>query len=212
MSKTETHPLPHQSKKFRKPEKLEAIMNATYRAVASKGFAQISMNDIAIEAGEHKSLLFYYFKNKDQLFLELFHYLSQKYVDMIFDIVSHPASVDKKLTKGFKIFHQFMVDEPKWLLMILELIVHSTHKPEYRAEVISLYKQLMGLIGSGISDAKKSKEIKRHFDDDVVSSLIIATLTGLGVLYVLDSQAMDFSKAYQYYKEMVDNFIKTEKT
>ena len=99
MSKTETHPLLHQSKKFRKPEKLEAIMNATYRAVASKGFAQISMNDIAIEAGEHKSLLFYYFKNKDQLFLELFHYLSQKYVDMIFDIVSHPASVDKKLTK-----------------------------------------------------------------------------------------------------------------
>jgi AcrR family transcriptional regulator len=199
------------TKEFRKPEKIEAILDATCRVMAQKGFAQISMNDIATEANEHKSLLFYYFKNKDQLFLELFHYLSRKYVDMISDIVELPINFDQKLTRGINTFHQFMVDEPKWFLMVLELIVHSTHQPENKSEVLTLYNQLMGLIRSGFEEARNSKEIKRKFNDDVVSSLIISTLIGLGVLNVLDNQATDFPKAYQYFKEIVDNFIKMKK-
>ena len=197
-------------KKFRKPEKIESILDATCNVMARKGFAQISMNDIAKEAGEHKSLLFYYFRNKDQLFLELFHHLSRKYVDMISDIVSLPINFDEKLAKGINAFHQFMADEPKWFLMILELIVHSTHQPENKANVLALYTQLMGLIGSGFAEARKSKEITRKFDDDVVSSLILSTCIGLGVLNVLDKQATDFPKAYHYLKEIVDNFIKIE--
>ncbi len=198
------------TKKFRKPEKIEAILDATCAVMAQKGFAQISMNDIAKEAGEHKSLLFYYFKNKDQLFLELFHHLSRKYVDMIADIVSLPISFDEKLAKGINAFHQFMADEPKWFIMILELIVHSTHQPENKAKIITLYTQLMDLIRSGFAEARNSNEIKRKFDDDVVSSLIISTSIGLGVLNALDSQTTDFPKAYQYFKEIVDNFIKME--
>jgi len=137
--------------------------------------------------------------------------LSRKYVDMITDIVELPINFDEKLIKGFNTFHQFMKDDPEWLLMILELIVHSTHKPENKSEVIKLYKQLMFLISTGFSEARNSKEIKRKFDDDVASSLIIATMIGLGVLNVLDAQAADFSKAYEYYKEMVGNFIKMKK-
>lgn len=198
-------------KKFRKPEKVESILDATCNVMARKGFAQISMNDIATEAGEHKSLLFYYFKNKDQLFLELFHHLSRRYVEMISDVIELPIDFSEKLTMGINTFHQYMADEPKWFLMILELIVHSTHQPENKAKVLGLYSELMGLIGSGFAEARKSKEIKRKFDDDVVSSLILATCIGLGVLNSLDNQATDFPKAYQYFKEIVDNFIKMEK-
>lgn len=200
------------SKKFRKPEKIEAILDAACKVMARKGFAQISMNDIAKEAGEHKSLLFYYFKSKDQLFLELFHYLSRKYVDMISDIVALPINFDEKLTKGFNTFHQFMVDDPEWLLMILELIVHSTHDPENRSEVITLNKQLMALIGSGFAEVRNANGIEKKFDEDVVSSLIIAMMIGLGVLNVMDKQATDFSKAYKYFKDMVDSFIKMKRT
>ncbi len=129
---------------------------------------------------------------------------------LISDIVSLPINFDEKLAKGINAFHQFMADEPKWFLMILELIVHSTHQPENKATVITLYKQLMDLIRSGFTEARNADEIKRKFDDDAVSSLILSTCIGLGVLNVLDEQATDFPKAYHYLKEIVDNFIKIE--
>ena len=198
-------------KPFRKPEKIEAILDAACKVMARKGFAQVSMNDIAKEAGEHKSLLFYYFKNKDQLFLELFHHLSRKYVDMISDIAELPNDFDDKLAKGFNTFHQFMTDDPEWLLMILELIVHSNHNPENKSDVISLYQRLMVLIGSGFTEAEKLRMQERKIDGQVVSSLIIAMMIGLGVLNVLDKQATDFSKAYTYFKDMVDYFIKMKR-
>ena len=40
-----------------------------------------------------------------------------------------------------------------------------------------------------------------------MSSLIVATLIGLGVLFILDKQATDFSLAYSYFQHMLEDFL-----
>jgi AcrR family transcriptional regulator len=48
---------PSTSGAYRKPEKVEAIIRAASRAVAKKGYAQVSLRDVAEGAGVPKSLL-----------------------------------------------------------------------------------------------------------------------------------------------------------
>jgi AcrR family transcriptional regulator len=55
-------------------EKRDKIINAALREFAVNGFQKASTNEIAKNAGITKSLLFYYFSSKQELFEFLFHY------------------------------------------------------------------------------------------------------------------------------------------
>ena len=52
-------------------DKQERIINAGYKVFASNTYKKSPVNEIALEAGISKSLLFFYFKNKKELYLFL---------------------------------------------------------------------------------------------------------------------------------------------
>ena len=52
-------------------EKQEAIINAGYRVFSENSYKKSPMSEIADAAGISKSLLFYYFHNKKELYLFL---------------------------------------------------------------------------------------------------------------------------------------------
>ena len=195
-----------QNKTFRKPEKIEDFLLAACRVMTQKGYAQLSMRDIAVEAGSHKSLLYHYFKNKDELFLELFRFLNQRYVNIIEEVAILPEPIPKKLKTGFQEFQKFVEAEPKWILMIIDITVQAVQKSESKKEVISLYSRLMDLITRTFTEGRNNKEVEKKFDDQVISSLILATLMGLGVFYVMDKKLVNFPKAYQYFLKMITQF------
>lgn len=53
------------------PEKQQAILNAGYRVFSQNSYKKSPMQEIADTAGISKSLLFYYFKNKQELYMYL---------------------------------------------------------------------------------------------------------------------------------------------
>ena len=184
---------------YRKPEKAEAMLVACSKLVASKGYAEVSMKDIADEAGVYQSLLHYYFKNKENLFIELFRFLNQKYLDIMSEVASLSVGTEEKLDIAFREFQKFTRKEPKWMLMIMDLIIQSTHKPESKAEVLAFYENVLKLTVKGLSDNGQTGEV----DTKALSALLIANVTGMGVLFTIDPQAIDFSKAWMYFKRML---------
>lgn len=52
-------------------EKQNAIINAGFKVFAGNSYKKSPVNEIALEAGISKSLLFFYFKNKKELYLFL---------------------------------------------------------------------------------------------------------------------------------------------
>ena len=53
-------------------EKQNAIINAGFKVFAKNSYKKSPVNEIAIEAGISKSLLFFYFRNKKELYIFLF--------------------------------------------------------------------------------------------------------------------------------------------
>ena len=192
---------------YRKPEKVEAIIRAASRAVARKGYAQVSLRDVAEGAGVPKSLLHYYFKDKNQLMEALLRFLNRRYVKIIERVARLPLSTSEKLERGFEEFQKFTAREPKWMLILLDLLVQAVHRPESKKEAYSLYEEVTGIIVGVLRKEKEAGGARGEIDEAVMSSLIVATLIGLGVLFILDKQATDFSLAYSYFQQMLEEFL-----
>lgn len=192
---------------YRKPEKVEAIIRAASRAVARKGYAQVSLRDVAEGAGVPKSLLHYYFKDKNQLMEALLRFLNRRYVKIIERVARLPVSTSEKLERGFEEFQKFAAREPKWMLMILDLLVQAVHRPESKKEAYSLYEEVTGIIVGVLQKERDAGGARGEIDEAVMSSLIVATLIGLGVLFILDKQAADFPLAYSYFQQMLEKFL-----
>jgi AcrR family transcriptional regulator len=192
---------------YRKPEKAEAMLVACSRLVGGKGYAEVSMKDIANEAGVHQSLLHYYFENKDNLFLELFRFLRRRYLDIMSEVAYSPVDMEEKLDVGFEAFQDFAKEEPKWMLMVMDLIIQAVHKPESKLEVLSFYNEAANLTKKGLRNKKGADIVGKDLDEEVLSALLIAAMTGLGILFTIDAQATDFSKAWSYFRRMFLDFI-----
>jgi len=192
---------------YRKPEKVEAIIRAASRAVARKGYAQVSLRDVAEGAGVPKSLLHYYFKDKNQLMEALLRYLNRRYIKIIDRVARLPLSTSTKLEKGFEEFQKFTAREPKWMLIILDLLVQAVHRPESKKEAHSLYEEVTGIISRVLQKAKEEEGAREEIDEATMSSLIVATLIGLGVVFILDKQATNFPLAYSYFQQMLEEFL-----
>jgi AcrR family transcriptional regulator len=67
VSESSTHSVPDDAH--------EAIMEATYRALRSHGYADLTMQDIADEAGKSKSLLHYHYDTKQDLLVAFLEHL-----------------------------------------------------------------------------------------------------------------------------------------
>ena len=65
-----------------------AFMEATYRALCTRGYADLTMQDIADETDKSKAALHYHFDGKDDLFREFLAYLHDGFAEKIAD---HPG-------------------------------------------------------------------------------------------------------------------------
>jgi TetR/AcrR family transcriptional regulator len=75
------------------------ILEAAKKVFFSRGFDGTSMQQIANEAGINKSLLHYYFRNKEKLFTTVFAYAFQHFVPQIQEILVSDTSISVKIER-----------------------------------------------------------------------------------------------------------------
>jgi AcrR family transcriptional regulator len=199
------------SPKRSRAEKKEAIIRATSNAVAKKGYAQVSLQDIAQDVGVPKSMLHYYFKDKDTLMMETLRFCNREYITIIEKVAALPLDMNEKVERGLQEFQKFTEQEPTWMMMILDLIIQAVHRPESKKEAALFYEELKVIMAKVLREAKDAKQIKEDFDENVVSILIIATLFGLGVLLTIGQLDTGLSHSCSYFPQMLEGFLGSRK-
>lgn len=80
----------------REAERRLALLKAAFREVAEKGFADVTLDDIARRAGVSKGVTLYYFSSKEDLFRRLFGWLVDSiHARMREAITAAPGPVEK---------------------------------------------------------------------------------------------------------------------
>jgi TetR/AcrR family transcriptional regulator len=75
------------------------ILEAAKKVFILNGFEGTSMQQIATEAGINKSLLHYYFRNKEKLFAAVFSFAFQHFIPQVQGILSSDIAIDVKIER-----------------------------------------------------------------------------------------------------------------
>src|ERR1700748_1565748 len=95
------------------------IFEAALKVFHKKGLAGARMQEIADEAGINKSMLHYYFRNKEKLFLEVFRSSHQEFTTGLYSILNREQPWEDSIRSLCAYLIDFMNKNPDLPLFLI---------------------------------------------------------------------------------------------
>jgi TetR/AcrR family transcriptional regulator len=95
------------------------IFEAALKVFQKKGLAGARMQEIADEAGINKSMLHYYFRNKEQLFGQIFMQSFKKFIGGILPTLNEDNTWEEKIPKVIDHYIQVMQNKPDLAFFVI---------------------------------------------------------------------------------------------
>ena len=106
--------------KTKRDQKIDAILSSTIQLLAEKGYADTSIVDIANHAKVYKSLLHYYFKDKEDLVSKALALRSNTMIQPAMEALSTVKSIDELVDGAISFFKRDMEENPDFFGLIFE--------------------------------------------------------------------------------------------
>lgn len=116
----------------------EKIEHSAMLMFGEKGYKNTTVDDICKHASLSKGIIFYYFKNKDTLFLHCIHKLVTDLVKYLDDHELHQGDLEERLHVGFRLRPMFLSENIEYKELYYATIYE---KPDSLKESIRNVKQ-----------------------------------------------------------------------
>lgn len=137
----------------------EKILKAAIKYFGKNGYLNVSMNDIAREANLSKGLLYYYFKNKDDLYLSCVEYIYKSLLDH-FSSIKDGITLESYLEERMKIFRTYPNLAKLFFEALLEPPFHLVKQIEFLREPFDSFNRGLFL------ELLKGYKLKEEIDEE----------------------------------------------
>lgn len=159
----------------------EKILRAAETLFAARGFAGVSVRDIAEEAGVTKGLLFYYFDNKSKLFANVIEKYYKAHSDALSIDLEADGDYRARLHQLVDAYVDFVEDNWAYVQIVQrEMVEGSEALPLIRQGVRLLYERVAEVMNNLVPDDASLHP--RHF---------YVTLSGLVNNYFMQALVLD---------------------
>ncbi|WP_410766671.1 TetR/AcrR family transcriptional regulator [Haloferax sp. DFSO60] len=163
----------------------ETLMEATYRALCAEGFANLTMQHIADEAGKSKSLLHYHYGTKHDLLVSFLRYLMERFDQKI--AATEGDAPEERL--------RFLLDKmvpdgdddeeyDKFGLALMDLRTQAPYDEAYREQVAQNERTIRARMSAIIRDGIE-QGVFREVDPERTAALLFAALDGARIQRVV---------------------------
>ncbi|SCG84314.1 transcriptional regulator [Proteiniborus sp. DW1] len=163
----------------------ERILLAASECISTRGYANVSMRDIADEAGVVLSQLNYYFKNKEGLFKEVVRMMIDKYLHEIEESLKEEDSPRERAKSLIKYFKKMLKYNPGLFRLLYDFTGLALWSPAFSNLLSDLFKDLSDMIEKYILKNLQLKELK-GYSTKSMSRLILGSIFGTGIQVLLD--------------------------
>ncbi|MFT6341449.1 MAG: AcrR family transcriptional regulator [Alcanivorax sp.] len=132
--------------KARKAAQRDHLLHSAEQLVREGGFANLTMQTLAEEAGVGVGTLYRYFDNKAVLAAEVFRVATEREVAAVATAMEHPGSFTERLSRVLQIFVQRAQAAPRLAWSLIAEPVDPAVDAErltYRQRYAELYRQLL---------------------------------------------------------------------
>ena len=161
-----------------------AIMDATYRALCTHGYADLTMAAIADEFEKSKAAIHYHYDTKDELLAAFLEYLLDRFVDRL--RVEEGAGPEARLDAivDALLFDMDDRDADRDLhTALLEIRAQAPHRAPFREQLTANHTLAEDLLVEVLEDGIESGAF-REVDPRETARLVLATMLGGRVYYL----------------------------
>jgi AcrR family transcriptional regulator len=190
-----------------KANKIREIIQATYSVVLEQGYCNASTQRIAQKAGVTKSILHYYFKNKDHLMLETNKYTIGKLMQALDEITWQYADEPRKMEKRILLFWEMLKKNIDIMIVLYATSINSLHEVDIRKKFGDVYGMILEVTKTTI--AREYGHLNMHPKDvEAIASIIIGGLESLIHHYMVNPDITDFDYSVKMLTRIITNAMK----
>ncbi len=189
---------------LRKPEILEHF----YKVVMREGIEGVSMAKIADSMKINTSLIFHYFKNKENMIIELADYIQKKYDPLH---VREKLNAIKDPKRRFDAFFDILFSEADIKTVNLSVFYAfyylSFRKPAIRERYTQMFKKHRDWIMQELEIYEREGIIKK-VDLEMAADYIVSNFEGLSFHAIFLAGDKPFEAFGQFSKNLIKDFLK----
>ncbi len=179
------------------------IVDTAIRTIATRGFANTTLNDIAEEAGVSTGVITYHFRNKDDLIEQSIRKLFEAPNEYVIGRVDQEKRYRDKLRTYIASTIRFNVEHRDHCVALLYSF-SSISSQEHRQEVIAKHHvKIRRFLETILREGQSAGEFGR-FDATLLAQIISGAIEGLLTQWVLDPESTDLMRASQLLIDMVE--------
>lgn len=180
-------------KRIEKSSQSQKILQTAFQCLSTRGYANVSMRDIADEAGVALSQLNYYYKNKEGLFTEVVKMMMHQYLHEVEEKLKSTKNTKEKIASLVKYFNELIRKNPELLRLFIDFTAQSLWLPSFRRQLKNLFADLSEMIEKSILAGTVINKNLREYSSRSVAKLVLGALYGTSIQIMLDS---DEDKAF----------------
>jgi AcrR family transcriptional regulator len=124
-------------------DRMEQTLGAAHELFAERGYAAVTMDEIAAAVGVTKPLLYNYFGNKERLYIACMERAGDSLIKTIAESVGESANPGDALGAGVRAFFSFLDnDRAAWAVLFDETLPHGgevfDRVAAYRGQIVEL--------------------------------------------------------------------------
>jgi len=178
----------------------EAIMEATYRALCRRGFADLTMQDIADESDKSKASLHYHYDTKEDLLFAFLDHLYDSFTEE-FAATDGDDAVDRLVTFVDELLCESDIEGSReFQTALLEIKAQGPYVEAYRTELkrvdAFIRQRVEAIVTDGIEAGTVRADVDPHDTAAFVATLVDGVNTRRVALGETDGSARNTFLAY----------------
>lgn len=173
-------------KRIKKTNQSQIILLTAFQCLSTRGYANVSMRDIADEAGVALSQLNYYYKNKEGLFTEVVKLMMHQYLQEINYKLRSVTGTKAKISSLVKYFNVLIRKNPELLRLFVDFTAQSLWLPSFKRQLKSLFNDLSEMIEKSLLVGTIINKNLQKCSSKSVAKLILGALYGTSIQIMFD--------------------------
>lgn len=192
-------------RRTKKDQKIDAILLSTIQLLAERGYADTSIADIASHAKVYKSLLHYYFKDKEDLVSKALASRSNKMIQPTKEALSNVESIEELVDGAIFFFKRDIEQNPDFFALIFETWCTGRRSVRIKQEFNAGINQRIDDIKDVLEEAANRRLIR--IEDQVqlqgLAHIILALYHGLALQLIHNPDIRTNDKMWFLLKKML---------
>ena len=193
-----------------KNERRQQILDAAVTCFSRKGYYASSMEDIAAELSFSKTLIYYYFKNKRDIFLAMLEDWAQRSTGDWKMMFSPEDDSTTQLRRGLEYGVQLIIQFKDLARIEFEFYAEASRDDEVRRAIQDLFvrfrAEFQSLLDAGIANGEF-----RALNTEALSAVLFGTYEGLAMQAIVDQETTDWPTILESLTDMIMRGISPSK-